>query len=137
MEAAAISAYADEFITSLPKGYDTELIEAGKNLSGGQQQRLAIARALIKQAPILVMDEATSSLDTLSEKHIKHAIDNLRGKMTQVIIAHRLSTIEGADRIIYIEKGRKIAEGTKEELLASCPPFERMWNSVLADQTAN
>ncbi|MBA3602675.1 MAG: ABC transporter ATP-binding protein [Parachlamydiaceae bacterium] len=129
MEAAAISAYADEFITSLPKGYDTELVEAGKNLSGGQQQRLAIARALIKQAPILVMDEATSSLDTLSEMHIKRAIDNLRGKMTQVIIAHRLSTIEGADRIIYIEKGRKIAEGSKEELLASCPAFERMWTS--------
>ncbi len=129
MEAAAISAYADEFITNLPKGYDTELVEAGKNLSGGQQQRLAIARALIKQAPILVMDEATSSLDTLSEMHIKRAIDNLRGKMTQVIIAHRLSTIEGADRIIYIEKGRKIAEGTKEELLASCPAFERMWTS--------
>jgi ABC-type multidrug transport system fused ATPase/permease subunit len=136
MESAAISAYADEFITRLPKGYDTELVEAGKNLSGGQQQRLAIARALIKQAPILVMDEATSSLDTLSEMHIKQAIDNLRGKMTQVIIAHRLSTIEGADRIIYIEKGRKVAEGTKEELLATCPAFERMWNSVSANDSA-
>lgn len=131
MQAAAVSAHADEFITTLPNGYETELAESGKNLSGGQQQRLAIARALIKQAPILVMDEATSSLDTLSEKHIKQAIDNLRGKMTQVIIAHRLSTIEGADRIIYIDKGRKIAEGTKDELLACCPAFERMWNSRL------
>ncbi len=129
MEAAAVSAHADEFIKVLPNGYDTELAETGKNLSGGQQQRLAIARALIKQAPILVMDEATSALDNLSEKHIKQAIDNLRGKMTQVIIAHRFSTIEGADRIIYIEKGRKIAEGTKDELLASCPSFERMWNA--------
>jgi ABC-type multidrug transport system fused ATPase/permease subunit len=74
------------------------------------------------------MDEATSSLDALSEERIKQSIDGLRGQMTQIIIAHRLSTIEKADRIIYIERGKKIAEGTKEELLASCPAFERMWN---------
>jgi ABC-type multidrug transport system fused ATPase/permease subunit len=129
IEAAASAAHADEFINLLKEGYNTELVEAGKNLSGGQQQRLAIARALIKQSPILVMDEATSSLDAISENRIKHAIGSLRGKMTQIIIAHRLSTIEGADRIIYIEHGKKIAEGTKDELLASCPAFERMWNS--------
>lgn len=128
IEEAASAAYADEFIETLPDGYKTELAEAGKNLSGGQQQRLAIARALVKKAPILVMDEATSSLDALSEERIKQSIDGLRGQMTQIIIAHRLSTIEKADRIIYIERGKKIAEGTKEELLASCPPFERMWN---------
>ncbi|MBA3237105.1 MAG: ABC transporter ATP-binding protein [Parachlamydiaceae bacterium] len=128
IEEAASAAYADEFIETLPQGYETELAEAGKNLSGGQQQRLAIARALVKGAPILVMDEATSSLDALSEERIKQSIDGLRGQMTQIIIAHRLSTIEKADRIIYIERGKKIAEGTKEELLASCPAFERMWN---------
>jgi len=127
--AAAQAAYADEFITLLEDGYNTELAESGKNLSGGQQQRLAIARALIKKAPILVMDEATSSLDPISENRIKHAIDGLRGKMTQLIIAHRLSTIEGADRILYIEQGRMVAQGTKEELLASCPAFEKMWNA--------
>lgn len=131
VEAAARSAHAEEFIVQLPKGYDTELVEAGKNLSGGQQQRLAIARALIKEAPILVMDEATSALDSVSESRIKDAVDNLRGQMTQVIIAHRLSTIENADRIIYIEKGEKVAEGTKDELLASCPAFKHMWNHGL------
>ncbi|MGZ3633416.1 MAG: ABC transporter ATP-binding protein [Parachlamydiaceae bacterium] len=127
--ASAQAAYADEFITLLEDGYNTELAESGKNLSGGQPQRLAIARALIKKAPILVMDEATSSLDPISENRIKHAIEGLRGKMTQLIIAHRLSTIEGADRILYIEQGKMVAQGTKEELLASCPAFESMWNA--------
>lgn len=127
IEAAARLAHAEEFIVHLPEKYQTELVEAGKNLSGGQQQRLAIARALIKRAPILVMDEATSALDAISEKRIKQAIDGLRGQVTQVIIAHRLSTIENADRIIYIDKGVKVAEGTKDELLASCPEFARMW----------
>jgi ABC-type multidrug transport system fused ATPase/permease subunit len=124
---AARQAHADEFITELPKGYDTELSDAGKNLSGGQQQRLAIARALVKKASILVMDEATSSLDPISENRIKLAINELRGEVTQIIIAHRLSTIEDADKIIYMEKGRKIAEGTKDELLEICPNFRLMW----------
>jgi ABC-type multidrug transport system fused ATPase/permease subunit len=124
---AAQRAHADEFITQLPEGYHTELSEAGKNLSGGQQQRLAIARALVKKAPILVMDEATSSLDAMSENHIKLALQQLQGQMTQIIIAHRLSTIEDADKIIYLEKGEKIAEGTLQELLKTCPGFKRMW----------
>ncbi len=129
IEAAAKMAHAEEFIVHLPEGYDTELSEGGKNLSGGQQQRLAIARALVKGAPILVLDEATSSLDNVSEHSIQLAIRELRGKITQIIIAHRLTTIEDADRIIYLEKGVKIAEGTKEELLASCPGFQRMWHA--------
>lgn len=127
VEAAATQAHAEEFILRLPQGYQTELAEAGKNLSGGQQQRLAIARALVKRAPILVMDEATSSLDAISEHHIKSAIRNLRGQVTQIIIAHRLTTIEDADKIIYLENGKKIQEGTREELLRSCPAFRRMW----------
>lgn len=127
---AAIKAHADEFILNLPQGYATELSETGKNLSGGQQQRLAIARALVKNAPVLVMDEATSSLDNVSEYYIKTAIHQLRGQVTQIIIAHRLSTIEDADKIIYLEKGVKIAEGTKEELLVSCPGFCKMWEMM-------
>ncbi len=129
IEQAAKRAHADEFICKLPKGYQTELLETGKNLSGGQQQRLAIARALVKDAPILIMDEATSSLDNVSEQHIKSAIQQLRGEVTQIIIAHRLSTIEGADKIIYLEDGKKIAEGTKEELLKKCSGFKAMWEA--------
>ncbi|MGE3954292.1 MAG: ABC transporter ATP-binding protein [Parachlamydiales bacterium] len=124
---AAKRAHAHEFIERLPHGYDTLLKEAGKNLSGGQQQRLAIARALIKEAPILVLDEATSSLDVISEERIKEAIHELKGEITQVIIAHRLSTIEDADQILFLEQGRLLASGTREELLNTCPPFAEMW----------
>lgn len=130
IEEAARQAHADEFIRQLPQGYQTVLLETGKNLSGGQQQRLAIARALVKKAPILVLDEATSALDAISENQIKQALEALRGKMTQIIIAHRLSTIEDADKIIFLDKGEKIAEGTKEELLQSCPPFRHMWQML-------
>ncbi len=130
VEQAAVKAHADEFIRRLPKGYQTVLAEAGKDLSGGQQQRLTIARALAKEAPILVMDEATSSLDMVSENHIKTAIHQLRGKVTQVIIAHRLSTIEDADKIIYVDDGVKLAEGTKEELLQTCTGFRLMWEMM-------
>lgn len=132
IEEAAKKAYAHEFIIDLPKGYDTLLTEMGKSLSGGQQQRLAIARALVKKAPILVMDEATSSLDSISENRIKRAIRGLQGEVTQILIAHRLSTIEHVDRIIFLERGRKIAEGSKEELLQSCPAFRLMWDAYYA-----
>ncbi len=128
--AAARSAHAEEFIVKLPGEYQFKLEEGGKNLSGGQQQRLAIARALVKKAPILVMDEATSSLDAISEGKIKDAICELHGKLTQIIIAHRFSTIEHADRIIYMEEGKKVAEGTKDELLVSCPNFRLMWEMM-------
>ncbi len=128
--AAVRQAHAEEFVVDLPGTYDFELAESGKNLSGGQQQRLAIARALVKKAPILVMDEATSSLDAVSEGKIKDAIIALHGQITQVIIAHRFSTIEHADKIIYLEHGRKIAEGTKAHLLEICPNFRRMWEMM-------
>lgn len=127
---AAQKAHAEEFILKLPNKYETMLSDTGKNLSGGQQQRLAIARALVKNAPILVMDEATSSLDTVSENHIKLALESLQGKMTQIIIAHRLSTIEDADKIVYLEHGMKIAEGTKDQLLNSCEGFKKMWDMM-------
>jgi len=127
IQSAARNAHAEEFIVRMPGTYNTILQELGKNLSGGQQQRLAIARALATKAPILVMDEATSSLDAVSEEKIRDAILEMRGKLTQIIIAHRFSTIEHADKIIYIDHGQKIAEGTKEELLNTCPEFKRMW----------
>jgi ABC-type multidrug transport system fused ATPase/permease subunit len=134
--AAAKKAHAHEFIDQLPCNYKTHLTERGNNLSGGQQQRIAIARALLKNSPILVMDEATSALDNVSEHHIKTAIRELHGSVTQIIIAHRLSTIEDADRIIYVEEGRKIAEGTKEDLLRTCPSFCHMWNLMQYKPTA-
>lgn len=127
---AAKRAHADEFIQRQPKQYDSMLAEAGQNLSGGQQQRLAIARALVKNAPILVLDEATSSLDAISENRIRTAIAELHGQVTQIIIAHRLGTIEHADRIIFIDRGEKIAEGTKDELIQSCPQFKLMWETL-------
>lgn len=124
---AARNAHAEEFIVKLPGRYNSILEELGKNLSGGQQQRLAIARALVTKAPILIMDEATSSLDAISEEKIRDAICELRGKLTQIIIAHRFSTIEHADKIIYLDHGQKVAEGTKDELIKSCPDFKKMW----------
>ncbi len=130
IERAAERAHADEFILKLPGKYNSMLAETGKNFSGGQQQRLAIARALVKRAPILILDEATSALDALSENRIKAAIKELHGEVTQIIIAHRLATIEHADKIIYLERGEKLAEGTREELLASCIPFRKMWEAL-------
>jgi ABC-type multidrug transport system fused ATPase/permease subunit len=130
IEAASRRAHAEEFICRLPNKYDTMLAEAGQNLSGGQQQRLAIARALVKNAPILILDEATSALDAISENHIKTAITSLHGEVTQILIAHRLSTIEHADKIIYLERGEKIAEGTKDELLKTCEQFRLMWETL-------
>lgn len=134
---AAKRAHADEFIINLPEQYDSMLAEGGQNLSGGQQQRLAIARALVKNAPILILDEATSALDAISELHIRHAIASLQGEVTQILIAHRLSTIEHADKIIYLERGVKIQEGTKQELLEKCEPFRRMWEALYHSEKAS
>jgi ABC-type multidrug transport system fused ATPase/permease subunit len=131
---ASKKAHADEFIQNLPDKYETVLDEAGKTLSGGQQQRLAIARALVKNAPILIMDEATSSLDAISENKIKLALFGLHHQTTQIIIAHRLSTIEHADKIIFIDQGKKIAEGTKEQLMKSSEDFRRMWQNYINKQ---
>jgi ABC-type multidrug transport system fused ATPase/permease subunit len=130
IENAAKRAHAEEFISRMPQKFDSMLAEAGQNLSGGQQQRLAIARALVKEAPILILDEATSALDSISELHIKNAIASLHGEVTQILIAHRLSTIEHADKIIYLERGVKIAEGNRDELLKTCEPFRRMWEAL-------
>lgn len=132
---AAKRAMAYEFISALPAGFDTEIKEAGKDLSGGQQQRLAIARALYRDSPILVLDEATSALDVITEDKIKRVLQDLRNNMTQIVIAHRLSTIEAADKIAYIEKGVKVAEGSLNELLSTCEPFFHMWQSAKKAQS--
>jgi len=129
IEEAAKKAYAHEFIVNLSEQYDTLLAETGKTLSGGQQQRLAIARALVKKSPVLIMDEATSSLDAISESRIQKAIVDLHGSVTQILIAHRLTTIEHADKILYLERGEKVGEGTKAELLKNCPQFRLMWET--------
>jgi subfamily B ATP-binding cassette protein MsbA len=115
---AAKSAHAWEFIQRLPEGLNTVVGENGVLLSGGQRQRLAIARALLRDAPILILDEATSALDTEAERHIQAALDNLMQHRTTLVIAHRLSTIENADKIIVMHEGDIVETGTHEELIS-------------------
>ena len=117
IEIAARAANVHDFITSLPEGYETEIGDRGTQLSGGQRQRITIARAILKDPSILVFDEATSSLDAKTEKTVQDAIDTLRGDRTLFVIAHRLSTIRNADRIVVIDRGSVVQEGTHEALM--------------------
>jgi subfamily B ATP-binding cassette protein MsbA len=124
---AAKAAFADSFINSLPEGYDTVVGERGVRLSGGQRQRLTIARALAKNAPLLILDEATSSLDSQSEGIVQQALDNLMRDRTTIVIAHRLSTVINADSILVMDKGRIVARGSHEQLLAHSPLYAELY----------
>ena len=126
---AAAAANAMEFIKKMPNGIDTLIGENGAKISGGQRQRLAIARAILKNAPILILDEATSALDTESEYKVQAALENLQKGRTTLVIAHRLSTIENADRIIVLEKGQIVEQGTHQELLKKQGHYFKLHNT--------
>ncbi len=126
---AAKAACCDEFIRKLPDGYDTSAGEAGKRLSGGERQRIAIARMMLKNAPIVILDEATAFTDPENETKLQESIANLTKGKTLLVIAHRLSTIKNADNIVVLDDGRIVAQGTQEELMESCPLYNRMWQA--------
>ncbi len=134
--AAARQAHALEFIETLPQGFETSIGENGVRLSGGQRQRLAIARALIKDAPILILDEATSALDSASELRVREALERLRSGRTCLVIAHRLSTVEHADRIVVLEQGRIVDQGRHDVLMSRSPLYQQLYRQQHSEPVA-
>ena len=130
---ACKQSHADEFINKLPSRYQTMLEENASNLSGGQQQRLAIARALIRKPEILIMDEATSNLDTMTEKGIQNTIDSLPQTMTVIVIAHRLSTIKQCNKIFVFDDGTIVEVGTHAELMQKKNKYYDLWKDQFPD----
>jgi subfamily B ATP-binding cassette protein MsbA len=124
--AAAKVANAHDFIMELPHGYDTNIGDGGNKLSGGQKQRLSIARAVLKNPPIMVLDEATSALDTESERLVQDALEKMMKNRTSIVIAHRLSTIQNADTIVVMSKGEIVEQGTHDELMKSQKGYKRL-----------
>ncbi|MDD2640359.1 MAG: ATP-binding cassette domain-containing protein, partial [Arcobacteraceae bacterium] len=129
VEEAANSAYCHEFITRLPNGYNTKIGDIGGSLSGGERQRISIARAILKNAPIVILDEPTAALDTQSEVAVQSAIDKLVENKTVIVIAHRLSTIAGADTILVVDNGRIVESGTHDELVTKNGRYYGMWQA--------
>jgi len=127
VEEAARAAFADDFIRELPDGYDSVIGERGQRLSGGQRQRIAIARAILKRAPILILDEATSSLDSASEKLVQQALNNLMKNCTTLVIAHRLSTVRMAHRIVVLDRGRIVEVGDHESLIQASGIYRKLY----------
>lgn len=137
MKEACKIACLEDFINDLPNGYDTIIGEGGINLSGGQKQRLAIARALVQKTEIILFDEATSALDNETQRKIQEAINNMKNEYTILIIAHRLSTIINADRILYLDNGKIVAEGTHKELLKNCEEYKKLYESEIIKKNDN
>ena len=131
---AARSAHAMEFIEQMPAGIKTQVGEDGVLLSGGQRQRLAIARAILKNAPILILDEATSALDNESERYMQQALDELMKGRTTLVIAHRLSTIERVDKIVVMDKGKIVEHGSHQELLAKDAIYAKLYKMQFQDK---
>ena len=129
VEAAAHAAGCDSFIGELEHGYDTRVGGGGAHLSGGERQRIAIARAMLKDAPVIILDEATAYIDPENEAIIQQAVNNLVKDKTVIVIAHRLSTITGAANIAVVQDGRIAAQGTHAQLLANSPLYREMWQA--------
>ncbi|HCX66594.1 MAG TPA: ABC transporter ATP-binding protein, partial [Rhodobiaceae bacterium] len=133
IEEAARMANADEFIQDLPEKYESQVGEGGGRLSGGQRQRIAIARAMLRDAPILLMDEPTSALDAQAEAKVQEALDRLMEGRTTIVIAHRLSTVRNADMIYVLDKGETIQSGTHDELLAEGGLYATLYSLQFRD----
>ena len=136
VESAAKAARADGFIKALPQGYETPLGERGVTLSGGQRQRIAIARAILRNAPILLLDEATSALDAESEQMIQQALETVTQNRTTLVIAHRLATVRNADRVLLLDKGKLVANGTHAELVNKNDLYTRLAKRQFSGQSA-
>ena len=136
VEAAAKAAAAHDFIAALPEGYDSYVGERGVMLSGGQKQRIAIARAILRDAPVLLLDEATSALDAESERAVQEAVDHLSQGRTMLVIAHRLATVKKADRIVVMEDGRIVAQGSHDALVAQGGLYARLARLQFTDGIA-
>jgi ATP-binding cassette subfamily B protein/subfamily B ATP-binding cassette protein MsbA len=131
MMKAAIAAHADDFVKGLPKEYDTPIGERGVKLSGGEKHRIAIARTLLKDPPILILDEATASVDTETELKIKEALTCLTARRTTILIAHRLSTLEGADKILVMKSGELVESGTHSQMINTETEYAQLFRSQM------
>ncbi len=133
VQEAARAAFIDDFVQGLPDQYETVIGERGHRVSGGQRQRIAIARAILKKAPILILDEATSALDSESERLVQQAFHNLMMNCTTLVIAHRLSTVRAADRIVVLDRGRIVEQGSHEVLMSRSGMYRRLYELQFSD----